>query len=138
MRFARPKPPRDLVNITPLIDVVFILLIFFMIAGAVKSTDPFPVDLAASESRMFGDEREGVVLVRADGMVGFNARPMTRPELLQAVQALLAEDPGALIQVKADADTEANVVIAVMEELRDAGVGYIVLLTKGAGLEETP
>jgi biopolymer transport protein ExbD len=138
MKFRQPAAKRDLVDITPLIDVVFILLIFFMLAGSTRSPDAFPVDVAHSKSRTYGDMREGVVLVRADGMVGLNERMYTRPQLLQAVSALLAERPDALIQVKADAKTDANVVIGVMEDLRQAGVSYIVLLTKGEGLEAQP
>jgi biopolymer transport protein ExbD len=136
VKFPRQRPHEELINLTPLIDVVFQLLVFFMLAGSMKPTEAFPVDLAASQSRTFGDTREGVVLLRADGMVGFNQDVMTRPELLQAVSALLTANPNALIQIKADADADANLVIEVMEQLREAGVGYIVLLTKGAGVVE--
>lgn len=138
MRFRRQRSSAELINLTPLIDVVFQLLVFFMLAGAIRPNDAFPVNISVSRSPTFGDAREAVVLVRADGMVGLNDRELSRPELLQAVSRLLQENPGALVQVKADAETDANVVIEVMEELREAGVGYLVLLTRGAGVEEAP
>ncbi|MCS6987090.1 MAG: biopolymer transporter ExbD [Sphingomonadaceae bacterium] len=77
-----------------------------------------------------------MILVRADGMVGLGGRVVSHPEMIRVVRALLQENPSALVQVKADADTEANVVIEVMEKLREAGAGYLVLLTKDEGLAE--
>lgn len=138
MRFPRHRHIDNQINLTPLIDVVFQLLVFFMLAGSMRATPPFPVDPASSRSRTFGDEREGVVLVRADGAVALNDHELSRPQLLQEVSTLLATDADVLIQIKADADAEAGLVIEVMEELRDVGVSYIVLLTRGAGAEEAP
>lgn len=135
MKFARPREKPELVQLTALIDCVFILLVFFMLAGSIRPTDAFPVDVAASRAQLFGDEREAVILVRADGAVALGERAMSRPDLLQTIGRLVREEPDALVQLKADGDTEAALVIALMEELREVGVGYIVLLTKGVGLE---
>ncbi len=138
MKFFKKKPQRDLVDITPLIDLVFTLLVFFMLAGAMRAPDAFPVDAAKSKSRVYGDEREAVVLVAADGSLGLNDTLMSKPELISALTMLLNENPDALVQIKADADSDAASVIQLMEDLREAGVGYIVLLTKGAGMEDAP
>jgi len=64
-----------------------------------------------------------------------NNKVMNQPAMIASVTRAMADNPAALVQVKADGDAEANGVIAVMEELREAGVGYIVLLTKGASLD---
>ncbi len=133
MKFLPDRPREASIDLTPLIDMVFILLVFFMLAGTFRATDAFPVTPPSSISRIFGDEREAVVLIRSDGLVGLNGRILEREDLARAVRLILANDASALVQVKADAGTEANVVIAVLEELRDAGAGYIVLLTRGAG-----
>lgn len=135
MKFARPRAQPEMVQLTPLIDCVFILLVFFMLAGSIRPTDAFPVDLAASRATVFGDEREAVILIRPDGALALGSRPMARPELLSAVGAIVRANPEALVQLKADAEADANLVIGLMEELREVGVGYLVLLTKGVGLE---
>ena len=135
MRFRTSKQDATGINLTPLIDVVFQLLVFFMVTGSLRAPDAFPVEAPVSRSQTFGDVREAVVLVRSDGQVALNDQAMTHPQLLNAVSEVLATQPDALVQLKADAGTEANVVIEVMEELREAGVSYLVLLTRGAGLE---
>lgn len=136
MKLARRKPERELVNITPLIDVVFILLVFFMLAGAIEPSEPFPLAPAASTSEIRGDIQDFVVLIDEDGRVALDDRELTRDELTDAVRTALTSRPGALIQVKPDAEAEAVTVIEVMEEIRDAGAGYIVLLTVGRASAE--
>jgi biopolymer transport protein ExbD len=135
VKFAREREKPELVQLTALIDCVFILLVFFMLAGSIRPTDAFPVDVAASRAPIFGDEREAVILIRPDGALALGDRAMARPELLSTVAALVREQPDALVQLKADGDTDADLVIALMEDLRESGVGYLVLLTKGVGME---
>ncbi|MEO0983007.1 MAG: biopolymer transporter ExbD [Pseudomonadota bacterium] len=131
MRIERRKPERELVNITPLIDVVFILLVFFMLAGAIEPSEPFPLAPAASSSEIRGDVQDFVVLVDADGQIALDDQVLTRETLADAVNQALVAKPGALIQLKPDGGADAVEVIEIMEEIRDAGAGYIVLLTVG-------
>ncbi len=132
MKLARFRQPRDLVNITPLIDVVFILLVFFMLAGAIKRPEVVPVTPPASQAEEPGMEEELIVLVGADGAVVFNGQLMSDDSVLIRTAALwLLYHPDSAIQLKADADAEAARVIEVMERLRDAGARSLVLLTVG-------
>lgn len=139
MRLARHKQERELVNITPLIDVVFILLVFFMLAGAIEPSEPFPLSPAASSSEIRGDVQDFVVLINADNRVALDDQALTKEDLTDAVRAALTARPGALIQVKPDAEADAVAVIEIMEHIRDAGASYIVLLTVGrARVEDAP
>ena len=131
MRLPREKPDRELINITPLIDVVFILLIFFMLAGSIEPEDAFPVDPAASSSEMRGDIQDLVILVSGDGEIAINDRSIAKEALQAEVRAILTRAPETLIQLKPDATAEAKEVIAVMEEIRSGGASYIVMLTVG-------
>jgi len=136
MRIAREKPERELVNITPLIDVVFILLVFFMLAGAIEPSEPFPLAPAASASDIRGDVQDLVVLIDADGRVAIDDEIISREALSNAVFDAMRAKPDALVQLKPDAEVDAVPVIEVMEEIRDAGASYLVLLTVGRPSEE--
>ena len=132
MRFMEKRPERELVNITPLIDVVFILLVFFMLAGAIERPETIEVSPPTSESELSSDVEDVVILVSKEGSVAFQGRPMTNDaELVRTATVWFALKPDSSIQLKADADADAARVIQVMELLREAGAQYLVLVTVG-------
>lgn len=136
MRLERPKPEHELVNITPLIDVVFILLVFFMLAGSIEPKEPFFVAPATSTAEIRGDVQDFVILIDKQGRVAIDERKIPRDELAGVVRDVLVSNPGALIQLKPDAESDAVQVIEVMEAIRDAGAQYLVLLTVGRPASE--
>lgn len=136
MRLERPKPERELVNITPLIDVVFILLVFFMLAGSIEPKDPFSVSPATSTAEIRGDVQDFVILIDKKGRIALDDREVPKDELARIVREVMETNPTALIQLKPDAEADAVQVIEVMESIRDAGAQYLVLLTVGRGSAE--
>lgn len=132
MRLPREKAKRELINITPLIDVVFILLVFFMLAGSIEPKDAFAVTPTASTSDKRGDVQDLVILVGEEGEIAINDRKVARDELEGEVRDILTSRPEVLIQLKPDAGAKAKDVIAIMEDIRSGGASYIVLLTVGA------
>lgn len=133
MRIIRPKPDRELVNLTPLIDVVFNLLIFFMLTGAITAAEAIKVDPASSESRMRGNVEKTIILVDRKGKIAFGDRMVTLDHLPDVVRQTLTDNPKALIQLKPDGKTDATKVIEVMEAVRKGGAEYIVVLTLQRG-----
>ncbi|MEM6827227.1 MAG: biopolymer transporter ExbD [Pseudomonadota bacterium] len=131
MHIRRKRRNIVLLNVTPLIDVVFILLVFFMLAGSIEPEDAFPVTPAASLSEKRGDIQDLVVLVSKEGEVAINDKAIARGELEPEIRRILTEQAEALIQLKPDAGAKAKEVIAIMEDIRSGGAAYIVLLTVG-------
>ncbi|MCA8928410.1 MAG: biopolymer transporter ExbD [Alphaproteobacteria bacterium] len=115
-------------RILPLINVVFLLLIFFMLAGRLAASDPFPVAPPASSSEAADDGGETVIHLAADGALALNGRPVA----LEDLQALVPS--AAPLRLKADAGVEALRVVGVLAQLRAAGVRQVSLVTRaGAG-----
>ncbi len=134
MKIPRDKPERELVNITPLIDVVFILLVFFMLAGAIERPDPIAIEPPVSGSTDFSDADEAkdyIITLDPAGDIYVEDRQLTDERLSRQVTDLLSIQPDVLIHVKADGQTEAVRVIEIMELLRLAGAQYVVLISVG-------
>ena len=136
MRIVTAQRRRELVNITPLIDVVFILLVFFMLAGAIERPEELEVSPPISASDEASNVEDVVILVDKDGSVAFQGTVMPSDfELVRTATVWFAVRPDSSIQLKADADADAARVIEVMELLREAGAQYLVLLTVGGTAE---
>jgi len=129
MKFRRRPPRQEREAMIPLINVVFLLLIFFMLAGRLTQQPPF--DWTAPDSR---SERapgtDGVVVhVAADGRIAVAGRAVRLDGLRAAVQEAAAEGVGP-VHLRADRAAEANRVIAVLTQLRMAGVDAVRLYTR--------
>lgn len=120
-------------NVLPLINIVFLLLIFFMIAGALSTTTPFDLrparvqaapDVPAPASSGIAIAGDGRIAFGGD-TIGLDALP-ARLERWQAER----EDDKPLV-VRADAQAGSERLLAVIDALREAGVGRVRLLATG-------
>ena len=133
MRFARPRPRNDDERILPLINVVFLLLIFFMLAGRFSAADPFQIDPPRSASDGVATERDILVLVGADGRLALDGEIIEEAALGAAVANRLSPDKKVQLWLKADGGAETTRVVEVMELLRAAGAQRLRLLTVTGG-----
>ena len=126
----RPGGRRDSdPSVLPLINVVFLLLIFFMLVGTLAAADPFEIAPPISASEGPSGSRDMIVLVSADGRMALDGAEMSDAELGQEIADRLADDPLIRLQLKADGTANATLVVEVLELLRDAGVDRLQLLT---------
>ena len=133
MRFEPPRPRSDEERILPLVNVVFLLLIFFMIAGRLAATDPFQVSPPQSASEGQHEAQELLVLVGADGRLALDGEVMDESAFSSAISDRLASNESTRVRLKADGQAQTTQIIAVMELLRDAGVERLKLLTVPEG-----
>ena len=137
MRLKRSSSVTDGENsILPMINVVFLLLIFFMIAGALERADLFPIQPPQSEAARDADQEGGILLLSRDGRLAFDGQAVEREALAEVVESFRRAWPeDAVLKVKADASSEALEVVSLLEDLRDAGAGRVVLLATEASGE---
>ena len=121
---ARPAARREL-GLTPLADVVFLLLAFFMLAGEVQRADRARVvpPASASETRPARDRVE--LVVEADGSLWLKDERIA----LAALAPALANSASAPL-VKADANLPVETLRGLLAELRRAGVREAALATR--------
>ncbi len=118
-------------SVLPLINIVFLLLIFFMIAGTLTRPELFPVEPPESrgEAEPEGDGLE--LLLDADGRLALENTPVTLEDLGARLKEHGEDTPH--VRLKADAEVPAHRLMAVMDALRGAGVDKLTLLTQRNG-----
>lgn len=126
-RIARPRRRRQLISLTPLIDVVFILLVFFMLASSFL--DWRSIVLAAPSDGAGAATMEGALLVevRPQGL-RLSGRPAGLDDLEAAVRHRLAEKPDQAIFVKPAAGVPLQRAVAVLDRLAAAGATRLSLI----------
>lgn len=129
MKVNRPQPAQLTENVLPMINVVFLLLIFFMLAGALRAADVFEITPLSSNSTSKADPLEGVFLIDGTGRLALNGSPIEQDEIEATITQHLAARPNKVVRLKADAGVPTTHIIRLMAIARDAGAERIALLT---------
>ena len=135
MNFASNRHRRSAENVVPLINIVFLLLIFFMLAGSLRSVEPFVVELPKAspsehepreeKQEKKGEQRASVLFVGVNGELALDGRRLDENAL---VASLSARTGGDSLQLRADARIPARRFLPLLERLRDAGVTELELV----------
>lgn len=116
------------INMTPLVDVMLVLLIIFMVAAPLATVD-VPVDLPSSTATAKPQDEAPIYLtVRADRSLRLNDDPVDRSHLKAALDRLSHGDPGERVYLRADKTVSYDVLMATMDALRDAGYLKVALV----------
>ncbi|MDJ0956289.1 MAG: biopolymer transporter ExbD [Arenicellales bacterium] len=130
----RIHPPtenhRTEVTMVPMVNVVFLLLIFFMLVGRIAPNDSLDISLPVSSSEQAQSDELTQIVIAADGRMVLNGDELDMPALIGVVTDMVTEESTTRFELKADANLEANRLILVMEVLRQAGVQELALVTE--------
>ncbi|MBU2501609.1 biopolymer transporter ExbD [bacterium] len=123
------------INMGPLIDMVFLLLIFFVVTTSfVKETG---IEVQRSTAATAEVTEHGTILlgISAEGHVYFEGKRIDVRSVRALVERALAEDPEAGVVVVADKDSNTGTVIKAMDQCRLAGAKNVSLAASREGVE---
>lgn len=131
MKITLPtEASRSELSVVPLVNVVFLLLVFFMLVGQIVSPEPLAVEPPRSVSGEDDTGQTVKILVTRDGRMSLDLEVIPESQVIDRVSRIVAGRPSASFQIKADADADGVDMIRTMEQLRAAGVERLTLLTE--------
>ena len=131
MNFVAKRRPEVVVDITPLIDIIFQLVLFFMVSTTFVTSPGIQVDLPRSSAdTILRDKSDIKIWVTQDGAVYVHEEPVDWKGLRAALTAAAQRDPGTLVIIKADKAVEHGRVVAVMDLARSMGLGKLAIATE--------
>jgi biopolymer transport protein ExbD len=128
IQLTKPRHGRDLLNITPLVDVVFLLLVFFLLTSTSiqRSMD---VDLPQARSSEIAPPAGIVVSLLADGTLRLDRQPVSLDELGELLRARFAPGGKPALTIEADRRASFERFAQVLDHARVAGARQINLAT---------
>ena len=134
MRFAAKRRPEPSIDVTPMIDVVFQLVLFFMVSTTFVSTPGFQVDLPRSSAQMVVADKDDVnIWMTMDGAVYVDDRPVDLDKLDAVFERAGERDPNTLVVIKADVGVTHGRVVTVMDMARTKGLSRLAIATETEG-----
>ena len=112
------------IDLTPMLDVVFIMLIFFIVTASFVKEAGFDVNRPPNTHQPPKDNEIKNILVNvaADGQLFINRRPVDAAALVPNIKRLYAENPKGAVVIQAEDDSKNERLITVMDAARKAGV----------------
>ena len=129
MRHRFQNQPFDQINVTPLIDTLFFLLIIFMITAPLLqySMDVNPPANNASEIK--ADDDSKVVNVKKNGDIVLDGKTFTVPQLAERLKEMRSANRKFKFFLRADQDLRYGTVIGILREIKNAGFTDLSLIT---------
>ncbi len=120
------------INVTPLVDVMLVLLIIFMVTAPMM-TQGVDVDLPETTAKPLRQKEEPLlVTIRKDGQIYFNNIKLDQTLLKQQLSALSMADHEKPIFLKADKQVPYGLVVSVMADIKDSGFDKLGMITQPA------
>ena len=120
----------DVLNLTPMLDVVFILLIFFIVTANFIKEPGLEVNRPDAETSTIQENAAILIAIGNNDDIWIDGRRIDVRQVKANVTKLLAENPQGSVVIQADEQASADAIIKVMDQSRDAGVYAISLASE--------
>ena len=128
--FNMPRHRRRLtISVTPLIDVMFLLLIFVMVSSTFKESPGIDISLPQADSGTGQDLSAHEVVVDRDGQFYSEGKAVDDGGLSRSLRDLLTREPNATVVLRADKEADFGRVVRAMDIARTAGAENLIIPT---------
>jgi len=135
MQFKEETKRRTTINITPLIDVLFILLIFFMVSSSFIEQPGMKLELPTIKSKEVARVENLVMHISQDGVIFLAEKEVDFDNLGPEIEAMIPNIEEKTLVLKADKATEHGLIVRIMDIAKRSGLTKIVIGTRIEGEE---
>ena len=122
-------------NLTPMIDCVFLLLVFFMVTTVFKQPYSLQVELPEAQQAHQVEEKKLVCSITANGRMEINREPVTKAQLQQVLSHHKQQTRSLTLIVRTDKTTEHGHLLDLLEVAKGMGIEKVVLATEDKEVE---
>lgn len=135
---GRAQKRRPSINIAPLIDVMFLLLIFFMVSSTFR--EHVGVDIRLPEAQTATEQEKGdwKVFVKREGVFNFEDTDLDSAALRERLAALIEAEPDAVLVIDADRAAPFQAVVQAMDIAREVGGQSLIISTESVAAAPAP
>lgn len=135
MQFRRKSRAEVAINLAPLIDVIFLLVIFFAVSTTFLETAGLQLELPESSSTATREVEDISVFLGADGELSFGDERVDEEQLRERLRSALSETERKVVVLRADTHTEHGAVVEIMDLIRESGAEALTVAARSAGAD---
>lgn len=115
------------INMTPMIDLIFLLLVFFIVTASFSKEMSIDIEKPAAKSAELNEKTTVMFFINADGQVFLENKEIDFRSIRGRMNSHISQDSETRVMVIADKRSKVDVVIKVMDQCRLGGVKYVSL-----------
>lgn len=123
----------DDINMTPMLDIVFIMLIFFIVTASFVKESGIDVQRPSAVTTESKDQASIVVAISASGEIRIDKRSVDVRSVRANIERLRAENPQGSVVIQADKNSTNGLLVQVMDAARQAGVENVSIAASMPG-----
>ena len=135
MQFRRKSRAEITINLAPLIDVIFLLVIYFAVSTTFLDTAGLQLELPESSSTAQQEAEDISVFLGVNGELSFGDEIVDQEELKERLQSALSATDRKVVVLRADTHTEHGAVVEIMDLIRDSGAEALTVAARSAGAD---
>lgn len=122
---SKQEAAAENVNLTPLIDMVFILLIFFLVTASFTKESGIDVDRPTAQTAVREEQGSMIIGVSKEGEIWIDNQNIELRAVRAHVEHLHAQNPEGTVIILADEDSRTGITVEVLDQVRLAGVANV-------------
>jgi TolR protein len=126
-RPARHRTVLSEINVTPLVDVMLVLLVIFMVTAPLLQQG-VDVNLPKAKGKDLPPEERITIVIKKGGNIFMNDNPVSMNDMVKKLSAISKLNPNVFL--KADKDVPYGLVVEVMGEIKEAGIEKLGMITE--------
>ena len=115
------------INVTPLVDVMLVLLIIFMVTAPLMQQG-IDVNLPKAKGKELPPEERISIVVRSGGAIFMNDNPISEQDMIRKLSSIRQRNPDVFL--KADQDVSYGTVVEIMGAIKEAGIEKLGMVTE--------
>jgi len=136
MEFERRRHKHDFINIAPLVDVVFLLLLFFMLTSHLIQEPAIKIKLPESKTAEAQDDQIKTILITKNAEIYFMNKRIDIVNLQRALLESTSDIKKEFLRIKADRETDVGLLVNVIDEIKILGITNFSIITE-RGLKDS-
>ena len=121
------------INLTPMLDVVFIMLIFFVVTTSFVKESGVEVNRPSAETAQQQERANILIAIRPNGEIWIDNRNVDVRAVRANVERLLAEFPEGQVVIQGDREAQIGLLVRVMDQVRLAGITDVAIAADDGG-----
>ncbi len=129
MKFREKRITKSIINLTPMVDMLFLILLFFLVTSSFSEQPNIKLELPSTKYAATSKLEERVLILSEDGAMFFENNPVEMKDLVSVLKNAFSKQDEKTLTMRADKHVPYGVIVEVMDAAKGAGLKKILAPT---------